>query len=47
MLPHCEAVYASDAATFNMPFIKLGIPPECCSSYMLPKIMGNAKVVEF
>jgi enoyl-CoA hydratase/carnithine racemase len=44
MLPHCETVFASDKATFNTPFIKLAIPPECCSSYLLPKVMGQAKV---
>ncbi|OXA58901.1 enoyl-CoA delta isomerase 2 [Folsomia candida] len=43
LLAHCEAVYASDQAHFNTPFIKLGIPPECCSSYLFPKIVGHAK----
>ncbi|XP_035703331.1 enoyl-CoA delta isomerase 2 isoform X2 [Folsomia candida] len=46
MLPHMETVFASDKATFNTPFIKLGIPPECCSSYLLPKVMGQAKAGE-
>ena len=39
-----DMVYASDKATFHTPFMTLGQSPEACSSYLFPKIMGQAKV---
>ncbi|XP_022091979.1 enoyl-CoA delta isomerase 2, mitochondrial-like isoform X2 [Acanthaster planci] len=39
----CDVVYASDRATFHTPFSSLGQSPEACSSYLFPKIMGQAK----
>ena len=42
-----DIVYASDLATFHTPFMSLGQSPEACSSYLFPKIMGQAKVSIF
>lgn len=36
----CDAIIAVDNATFSTPFNRLGVPPEGCSSYHFPHIMG-------
>ncbi|KAK7115391.1 enoyl-CoA delta isomerase 2-like [Littorina saxatilis] len=41
-----DAVYCTDKATFHTPFSQLGQSPEGCSSYLFPKMMGNAKAGE-
>ncbi|PVD21160.1 hypothetical protein C0Q70_19327 [Pomacea canaliculata] len=41
-----DAVYCTDRATFHTPFSQLGQSPEGCSSYIFPKIMGQAKAGE-
>jgi 1,4-dihydroxy-2-naphthoyl-CoA synthase len=38
---------ASDKARFGFVFSKLGIVPEACSSWFLPKIVGIAKALEW
>lgn len=42
LLGQCDKVYASTTATFRTPFAELGQTPEGCSSFLFPKIMGEA-----
>lgn len=38
----CDAIVASEKATFSTPFAKLGVTPEGCSSEHLPNLIGEA-----
>lgn len=38
----CDAIVASERATFNTPFARLGIPPEGCSSVHFARLMGQS-----
>lgn len=46
LLPLCDIVYASDKATFYMPYTQLAQTPEGCASYTLQNCVGNAMANE-
>ena len=46
LLLHCDLAYASEKATFHMPFVNLGLVPEFGSSLILPSLLGQRRASE-
>ena len=46
LLLHCDLVYSSINARFQLPFINLGLVPEFASSFILPLLSGHQKAAE-
>ncbi|KAL3284193.1 hypothetical protein HHI36_018357 [Cryptolaemus montrouzieri] len=42
----CDIIYCSDRATFEIPFIRLGLSMEGCSSYIYSHVLGKSKAAE-
>jgi enoyl-CoA hydratase/carnithine racemase len=46
VLTHCDFMYAGESATFQMPFINLGLVPEFGSTYSVPMRIGHVRAAE-
>jgi len=46
MLTHCDFIYASETAKFQLPFINLAIVPEFGSSCSVPARIGHVRAAE-
>ncbi|MEH6577283.1 MAG: enoyl-CoA hydratase [Amphritea sp.] len=46
MLLHCDLVFASEQARFQLPFTRLGLVPEGGASFLLPHLVGHRQAFE-
>ena len=46
LLTHCDFVFASESAKFQLPFVNLGLVPEFGSSFSLPARSGYIRAAE-
>ena len=42
----CDIRLASERATFSAAFVRIGLTPELCSTYFLPRLIGYGKAAE-
>jgi 2-(1,2-epoxy-1,2-dihydrophenyl)acetyl-CoA isomerase len=42
----CDIRLASERATFSCAFVRIGVTPEFCSTYFLPRLIGYGKAAE-
>jgi 2-(1,2-epoxy-1,2-dihydrophenyl)acetyl-CoA isomerase len=42
----CDIRLASDTAKFSCAFVRIGVTPEFCSTYFLPRLIGYSKAAE-
>jgi len=42
----CDLVIASDDATFNEAFVRIGLSPDCGGSFFLPRAIGEKRAAE-